>query len=244
MLLRNSIALIFTFLLYSMTARAVEIIAHRGASAEAPENTLPAIQLAWEQGADAIELDLYLSKDGKIIIFHDTTTKRYDGQDRKVADLTLEEARQLDVGSWKGEKWRGLRIPPLEEVLATIPQGKRAVLEIKCGPELARVLKPTARPAAETCVICFNHDALAASKKALPALQHYFLQGWKKDTATGKAPELAPLIEKAKAAGFDGLNLAQEWPIDAASAATVALSRGLSSSLERIGVQERSYGEA
>ena len=206
-------------------ARGVEIIAHRGASADAPENTLASMKLAWAQGADAIEMDLWLSSDGKIIVFHDATTKRFDGTARKISGLTLEEAQKIDVGAWKGERYKGERVPLLEEVLATIPAGRRAVLEIKSGPELvpelARVLRAAARPTAETCVISFNHAALEASKKELPALEHYFLSGWKVDEKTGKAPELAPLIAQAKDAKFDGLNLDSAWPIDVNFAAQV-----------------------
>jgi len=202
------------------TVRAVEIIAHRGASADAPENTLAAMKLAWEQQADAIELDLWLSRDGRLIIFHDATTKRFDGSSRKVSDLTFEEARQLDVGAWKSERYRGERIPLLEDVLATIPPGKRAVVELKCGPEivpeLARVLRQVGRPPQDTCIISFDYAALAASKNVLPSLKHYFLCGWKLDEKTGKPPELAALISRAKGAGFDGLNLHYDWPIDRA----------------------------
>src|SRR5215207_9924600 len=80
------------------TLQAVEIIAHRGASADAPENSLTAMKLAWEQGADAVELDLWLSKDGQLIVFHDADTKRIGKTNRKIPDLTLEEAQALDVG--------------------------------------------------------------------------------------------------------------------------------------------------
>ncbi len=207
-------------LLAVVPARSLEIIAHRGASADAPENTLAAMKLAWAQGADAIELDLWLSRDGRIIVFHDATTRRFDGTERKISSLTLDEARQLDVGTWKGEAFRGERVPALEEVLATIPAGKRAILELKCGPEivpeLGRVLRAAGRPAAETCIISFRHEALAASKKALPALEHYLLSGSSVDKKTGQPPALEPLIVKAKEAKFDGLNLHHEWPMDAA----------------------------
>jgi glycerophosphoryl diester phosphodiesterase len=76
--------------------QAVEIIAHRGASWDAPENTLRAMQLGWEQGADAIELDLHLSKDGRLVVIHDADTKRVAGDPRKVADQTWEELRSLE----------------------------------------------------------------------------------------------------------------------------------------------------
>ena len=197
--------------------RAVEIIGHRGASAEAPENTLASMKLAWEQKADAIELDLWLSKDGRLIVFHDATTKRFDGQTRKISDYTWEETQQLDVGAWKSAPFKGERIPTLDSILASIPKGCRAVLEIKCGPEIvpefSRVLRASGRAPEEMAVISFNFEALKASKQAQPKLEHYFLMDYKKDAKTGKFPELTPLIARAKAAGFDGLDLQYNWPI-------------------------------
>jgi glycerophosphoryl diester phosphodiesterase len=216
-MLRTAFAFAFS-VLSAATAFCVEIIAHRGASADAPENTLAAMNAAWAQGADAVELDIYLSKDGRLIVFHDTTTRRFENPARKIVDLTLDEARLLDVGLWKSERFKGERVPLLEDVLATIPRGKRAVLELKSGaeivPELARVLTAVARPAGETCIISFSHSALEASKKALPGLQHYFLSGWKRDEKTGSGPDFDALLEKAKSAGFDGLNLSQDWPLE------------------------------
>ena len=103
----------------------VEIIAHRGASHDAPENTLESVKLGWVQGADAVEVDVYLSKDGYIVLHHDGSTKKLAGVDRKVVDQTLAELQQLDVGSWKGDKWKDVRIPKLADVLSTIPEGRR-----------------------------------------------------------------------------------------------------------------------
>src|SRR5436190_9554723 len=97
----------------------VELVAHRGASADAPENTVAAIKLAWEQKADASEFDVYLTKDGKIVVIHDATTKRTAGEDKKVADTSLEDLRKLEVGKWKNPKFAGEKIPTLEEMLAT-----------------------------------------------------------------------------------------------------------------------------
>jgi glycerophosphoryl diester phosphodiesterase len=213
-------AFLFAIVVASSSVSAVEIIAHRGASADAPENTLPAMELAWKQGADSIETDLWLSSDGKLIVFHDANTKRYepaDGTPRKITSLTWEEAQKLDVGAIKGAEFKGTRIPTLEALLATIPKGKRAVLELKDGPsivpEFARVLKAAGRPVRETCVISFNYESLRASKLALPELEHYLLSDYKKDPKTGELPQLAPLIERAKTAGFEGLDLQFGWPL-------------------------------
>ena len=105
----------------------VEIVAHRGASYDAPENTVAAIKLAWEQKADAAEFDVFLSKDGKIVVMHDKDTKRIAGVDRKVVDQTLAELRKLDVGRWKDAKFAGEKMPTLDEMLATVPEGKQRV---------------------------------------------------------------------------------------------------------------------
>ena len=112
-----------------------EIIAHRGFSSQAPENTLSAFRLAWERGADACETDLHLTKDGNIVVTHDENLKRVSGEDKSVAHSALKELLTLDVGSWMGPKWKGEKIPTLDQALATMPVGKkRFFLEIK--PEL------------------------------------------------------------------------------------------------------------
>src|SRR5210317_1799983 len=91
------------------------LVAHRGASGDAPENTLPAFQLAWQQGADAIEGDFRLTSDGQIVCVHDGDTKRVANRTLTVKDTSLDELRQLDVGAWKGTRWEGTRIPTLKE---------------------------------------------------------------------------------------------------------------------------------
>ena len=208
------------FLLSLLRVCGLEIIAHRGASADAPENTLSAMKLGWEQGADAVELDLWLSKDGKLVVFHDADTKRFEKKARKVPTLTWDELQALDVGGWKGEKFKGERIPRLEPILATIPKGRRAVLEIKCGPEilpeLKRVLRAAGKTKEELAIITFNYETLKESKKMFPEIEHLFLHGYKQDPGTKAFPELKPVIELCKLAKCEGLNLNYEWPIDAA----------------------------
>ena len=78
------------------------VIAHRGSSAYAPENTLAAFQLAAEQGADAIELDVDLTRDGQVVVMHDATIDRTTDGHGRVGDLTLEEIRRADAGAWSG----------------------------------------------------------------------------------------------------------------------------------------------
>ena len=203
---------------------AVEIIGHRGAAHDAPENTMASFQRAWAQNADAIETDLWLSKDGKIVVMHDANTKRVGGTTNKIATQTWDELQRFDVGGWKGGQFKGERIPTLESIIASIPPGKRAVLEIKCGseivPELERVIRASQCSFLQLAIISFNFEALKASKERMPQIEHYFLMDYKTNSAAG-APGLAPLIGQAKAAKFDGLDLQFRWPIDKAFAKRV-----------------------
>lgn len=199
---------------------AVEIIAHRGASHDAPENTLASLRLGWEQNADVNELDIYLSKDGQIVVLHDATTKRTAGLDKKVGDQTLEELRTLDAGSWKGAKWAGEKIPTLAESLELLPEGKRIFIEIKDGaqilPELKRVIDASQKKPEQLNVIAFNYDTISQAKQLLPSLKMYWLVSAGKDKKTGNVPTLEEMISKAKAAGLEGLNLNYKFPIDSA----------------------------
>lgn len=89
------------------------IIAHRGASHFAPENTLPAFQLAYEMGAHAIETDIHLSKDGIPVLIHDETVARTTNGKGKVQDMTLRELQSLDAGSWFSQGFSGTSIMDL-----------------------------------------------------------------------------------------------------------------------------------
>ena len=191
---------------HTATAPHPMIVAHRGSSAQAPENTLPAFQLAWEQGADGIEADFQLTKDGHIVCFHDKDTKRLAGRQLTVADATLEELRQLDVGSiqpqavddalrsWNGDKYKGLRIPTIAEVFATVPRGKKIFIEIKCGPEildpLLRELASSGLSHDQVFVICFDSALLKSLKERDPKWQVAWLCSFDK-RANGK-PRNAP----------------------------------------------------
>ncbi len=96
------------------------VIGHRGASAAAPENTLAAFDLAMSLGADAVELDAKLSKDGVPVVMHDPTVDRTTDERGRVADLTLADLKKLDAGSWKDAKYTGERVPTLAEVFEAV----------------------------------------------------------------------------------------------------------------------------
>ena len=105
------------------------IFAHRGASAHAPENTLAAFELALEQRADAIELDVKLSSDGYVVVIHDATVDRTTGSRGRVKDLSLASLKALDAGSFFSEKYRGEKIPTLAEVFEAV--GKRTFINVE-----------------------------------------------------------------------------------------------------------------
>jgi glycerophosphoryl diester phosphodiesterase len=193
----------------------VEIIGHRGAAFDAPENTLASIRLAWEQAADAVECDVRLTRDGQIVAIHDPETKRIAGVDRLVSEQTLDELRRLDVGIWKGEWFGGEGIAPLSEILRTVPTGKRVFVEVKCGPEiipeLERVVAAAGLRPEQTTVISFSAEVIVAVKKELPALAAY----WCVDLSTETFDGLGPLIESATAIRCDGLDLSADPAITA-----------------------------
>ena len=200
------------FVVIALDTLAVEIIAHRGASHDAPENTLASVKLGWERKADAVEVDVYLSKDGRIVVIHDENTKRTTGHDGLVRELTWAQLRKLDAGSWKDKKFKGEPIPLLSQVLKTIPGGKYLVIEIKCGPEiikpLARLLKETKTPAAKTAIISFSFPVVAAAKKQFPQRRVYYLAGIQRKGPAGRwEPSVESLVRKARGAGLDGLSL-------------------------------------
>jgi glycerophosphoryl diester phosphodiesterase len=211
--------------LFSPSAGAAEIIAHRGASHDAPENTVAALRLGWQQSADANELDIHLSKDGQIVVIHDKTTTRTTGVEKAVVDQTLAELRGQDAGTWKGDQWTAEKIPTLAEALATMPDGKRTFIEIKCGrevlPELARVLAASGNKPEQLVIIGFNHRTMAAAKRRFPHLQVYWVVDHKATPPAEEPPTIDELIEKAVSAGFDGLDLNWQFPLDAASVAHI-----------------------
>jgi glycerophosphoryl diester phosphodiesterase len=107
------------------------IIAHRGASGVAPENTMPAIDSALASGADYIEIDVHLSKDGAVIVMHDKSVDRTTDGKGEIAEMTVAEIKTLDAGSWFNETFTGTRVPTLEEVISQIDGKARLLIEIK-----------------------------------------------------------------------------------------------------------------
>ena len=107
------------------------IAAHRGYSAEAPENTIPAFEAAINNYADYVELDVQETKDGVVVVMHDSNTKRTTGVKKNIWNLTYEELSELDAGSWFSEEYENTKIPTLEEVLEMAKGRLMLNIEIK-----------------------------------------------------------------------------------------------------------------
>ncbi|MEP6947132.1 MAG: glycerophosphodiester phosphodiesterase family protein [Acidobacteriota bacterium] len=154
------------------------IIGHRGASAHAPENTLAAFQMAIAAGADGIEFDVQLSRDGVPMVIHDATLERTGGRPEAVADLTADELASVDAGSWFGPKFRGERIPTLSEVLELCRGMRRIYIELKVNvPDfapLAAAVCDTIRSSPDLpqmIVKSFRLGAIPLVRQSLPEVQ-------------------------------------------------------------------------
>ena len=120
-----------------MPSADLEIIAHRGYSARAPENTLAAVEIAIEAGADAIEWDVHVAACGTPVLFHDATLSRTSNGVGPIRSRTLAQLRELDAGSWFGPGFAGERIPSMEEALElTKGRTRRVYTEVKGFREL------------------------------------------------------------------------------------------------------------
>ncbi|MGC4006973.1 MAG: glycerophosphodiester phosphodiesterase [Pirellulales bacterium] len=196
------------------------IVGHRGASYDAPENTVASFKLAWAQNADGAELDVYLTKDGRLAVLHDKDLKRTTGgaSDIAVAKSTLDELRKFEVGSWKNEKYKGEQVPELADMLATVPSGKFVFVEVKCGPEIVPALDQALRDSKlkleQTIVSSFNEKVVAEMKKVRPDVEAHWIVSLNKKDQT--PPTAAQLIAKAREIKADGLHLSAGPTLNAA----------------------------
>ena len=137
------------------------ITAHRGYSSAAPENTLPAFQLAIDQGCERAELDVQMTKDGVVMVTHDTSLRRCTGRNANIYDLTFDEVRKLDAGRWFSAKYAGTKIPTLEEVLDLCKGRIQLNIEIKPNAATPALEAETIRIIEEKG---FAHDCVITSQ--------------------------------------------------------------------------------
>jgi glycerophosphoryl diester phosphodiesterase len=146
------------------------VLGHRGASAEAPENTLAAFELAMKRGADGVELDVWRCGTGELVVAHDDDLQRVGGSPLVVRTAPFAALRAVDVGRWKAERFRGQRVPLLAEVLEAVPWGvvnvelkaaRFQLPDLELAREVARVLREQ-RAEERALVSSFDFGLVAA----------------------------------------------------------------------------------
>ena len=189
----------------------ISFIAHRGESSLAPENTLAAIKQAWTNNADGVEIDVRLTKDNKIVVIHDSNTKRTSRISGKVNSFSLESLKKLDVGIWKGRKWLNERIPTLEEVFKTIPHEKFVMVEMKCTmailPILKNLLRRTNLKHSQIKLAGFGLKKMSEVKKAFPKFEVYRIKRVDRENIILNSYRLNRLIKSSKKNKLDGVSL-------------------------------------
>jgi glycerophosphoryl diester phosphodiesterase len=154
------------------------VVAHRGASADAPENTLAAYRLAIERGARIAETDVHLAADGTVIAIHDDTVGRTTDGEGAVASMTRAALKKLDAGSWKGPAFAGEPLPTLGELLDLTKDRLVLCIEIKAGqgivPKVAELLDARAMRD-QVIVFSFDADAVREARALLPDVPAVFL---------------------------------------------------------------------
>lgn len=186
------------------------IVGHRGASYDAPENTIAAFKEAWRQNADGVEGDFYITADQQIVCIHDRDTQRTAGKKLVVNESSLAELKELEYGSWKGEQFKGEPIPTFAEVAACIPSDKTFVIELKAGPEivplLVEQLEQSNLSRQQCLIIAFDSTAVAKCKELLPDVRAHWLVGYKQDKQSGQwTPSLDTLSKTLAECKADGL---------------------------------------
>ncbi|HWE62018.1 MAG TPA: glycerophosphodiester phosphodiesterase family protein [Chloroflexota bacterium] len=212
------------------TARSPLIGAHRGASGQAPENTMAAFDLAVAQGAELIECDVHCTMDGQLVVHHDFTLARTAQQNLEIGRLTMRELLRMDVGAWRGAGWTGQRIPTLDEVLDRY--GARVFLNVEIkvdtrpypGIEEAVVGAIRERQLAQRVIVSsFNGETVARLRAIDPMLCTGLLSDDRPEASLERACQLganalhleaglitAPRLRQAHARGLGLL----AWTVD------------------------------
>ena len=205
-----------------------KIIAHRGASADAPENTMPAFELALKQGAQMLEFDVRPTRDGQIVVFHDDTTERWNGTPQQVQQLTLAELQQIDLGdaqaptlnelfNWAASTNLELNVeiksPGIEaEVVKLVRQfglAKRVIVSSFASESLRR-MRQIAPDIARG--VLMGSDTLAPHVRVreafpIPTLRQHVARAWH---PAWQLPLLDRLVRRVKRAGF----AVHVWTVD------------------------------
>ena len=195
----------------------IQVCAHRGASGTHPENTIAAFRQALDIGCEMIEFDLRVSADGEVVVIHDADADRTTDGKGHVADLTLDQLRALDAGSWHGTAFSGERIPTLVEVLDFAPPGTEFNIHVKEGPGHRDILATLdsalrARSRFQSAYVSGSDELVAEARALHPDLRRCLLPGSQHDGLVERAgcwaiqpsahSTTSDLVQRAHAAGL------------------------------------------
>lgn len=188
-----------------------DVVAHRGFSAVAPENTLAAIDRAIAAGADGSEFDVYRCRDGALVLMHDATVDRTTSGQGKIVDLTLAELKRLDAGKWKAPEYAGQTVPTLEEALQRLKDsGCQPVIEIKMEG-IAQQVVDAVRAAGmvnQSSVIAFSKEVVQEVRRLAPELRCGWLCSRQPPGSVGE--QAAWFAEQARQCGTNLVDLHYE----------------------------------
>ena len=201
-----------------ISAQGSDIVAHRGENSQAPENSIPAFEAAFANGAKFIEGDFYLLECGEMICLHGQgELEKLAGIKKPLMKLNKDDLRSIDLASVKFRHLSPVRIPTIAEVFAAIPEGKSIFFEIKNYPKgffekLEAERKAAGISEEQISLIAFDFNALKDAKARNPRYKCYFLYNTKKvgEKITPSADEIAARV---KSANLDGVDVAC-WGID------------------------------
>jgi len=186
----------------------VKVIGHRGASEDAPENTLSSVKESFKQGSDGVEIDIRLTKDNHVVCIHDKNSLRTSGEFLIISETKLNALKKLDVGSWKSKKWKNERIPLLEEVLKVIPDKKEIFIEVKTGTEiiepLINALNRSNINLSDVSIISFNREVIKKIKSRMSEITGNLLIAF--DPEVNLEQGLGDLLKSINADGVGAQN--------------------------------------
>jgi glycerophosphoryl diester phosphodiesterase len=186
----------------------VKVIGHRGASEDAPENTLSSVKESFKQGSDGVEIDIRLTKDNHVVCIHDKNSLRTSGEFLIISETRFNALKKLDVGSWKSKKWKNERIPLLEEVLKVIPDKKEIFIEVKTGTEiiepLINVLNRSNINLSDVSIISFNREVIKKIKSRMSEITGNLLIAF--DPEVNLEQGLGDLLKSINADGVGAQN--------------------------------------
>lgn len=211
---KRVLTILLLFFVFSISSSAAAdnpkpiIVGHRGSPYYAPENTIMSFQKAIEQGADAIEADLRLTRDNKLICIHDEDTYRVSGQKLVVKDSFFKELRKLNLGNRYKLKDADVNFPTVPEIFAAVPENKWIFFEMKDGPEAAPVFIKEVKKYSrrQFVVIAFNAETLKEIKILDPSIKTFWLTGFKEDDQSILRPTADDALKVLDEIKADGLS--------------------------------------